>query len=105
MKYGIVGLCDSTAAMGICERKGVGRIRHLDVGMMWIQDMRADGGGTVKKVKGTENPADQLTKYLGKESVEKGVESLGMEFREGRADGGVEMARNWEDGGDDDKRE
>jgi hypothetical protein len=22
VKYGIVGLCDSTAAMGICERKG-----------------------------------------------------------------------------------
>ena len=69
-KYGIVGLCDSTAAMGICERKGVGRIRHLDVGMMWIQDLRADGGVSVKKVKGTENPADQLTKYLGKENVE-----------------------------------
>jgi hypothetical protein len=41
-----------------------------------------------------------LTKYLGKESVEKGVDSLGMEFREGRADGGVEMARDWEDGGE-----
>jgi hypothetical protein len=32
--------------------------------------------------------------------VEKGIEWLGMEFREGRADGGVEVAKNWEDGGD-----
>ena len=85
----------ATAAMGTCERKGVGRIRHLDVGMMWIQDLRADGGVTVKKVKGTENPADQLTKYLGAGEVDKGVQMVGMEFREGRAEKGVEVQEGW----------
>ena len=39
-KYKLVGLCDSSAAMGIVARKGVGKIRHLDVGMMWVQDLR-----------------------------------------------------------------
>jgi hypothetical protein len=73
--------------------------------MMWIQDLRADGGVNVKKVKGTENPADQLTKYWGKERVEKGIEWLGMEIREGRADGGVEMARDLEDGGETDGKQ
>ena len=34
--YGLVGLCDSTAAMEIVGRKGVGRIRHLDVGKLWV---------------------------------------------------------------------
>ncbi len=74
--------------------------------MLWTQDLRADGGVSVKKVKwGTENPTDQLTKYLGKESVEKGIEWLGLEFREGGAEDGVEVARNWEDGGDTDGKQ
>jgi hypothetical protein len=85
VKCGIVGLCDSTAAMGIVERKGVGRLRHLDVGMMWIQDMRADGGLNVKQVKGTENPADQLTKYLGKERVEKRSRVVGNGIQRGKS--------------------
>ena len=61
-KFKLVGMCDSSAAMGIVGRKGVGKIRHLDVGMMWVQDLRERGGFEVKKVLGTMNPADQLTK-------------------------------------------
>ena len=44
--------------MGIIERKGVGKIRHLEVGKLWVQELREEGGVEVKKVKGTENPAD-----------------------------------------------
>jgi hypothetical protein len=51
--------------MGICERKGVGRIWHLDVGMMWIQDLRADGGVNVKKVKGDGEPGRPVDEVLG----------------------------------------
>ena len=39
-KYKLVGLCDSSAAMGIVARKGVGKVRHLDVGMMWVQVLK-----------------------------------------------------------------
>ena len=28
---------DAAAAMGILERQGVGRVRHLDIGMLWLQ--------------------------------------------------------------------
>ena len=61
-EYKLLGMCDSSAAIGIIGRKGVGKIRHLDVGMMWVQDLRESGGFEVKKVPGTMNPADQLTK-------------------------------------------
>jgi hypothetical protein len=95
IEYGIVVMCDSSAAIGIVGRRGVGRIRHLDVGKMWIQELREREGVEVKKVRGTENPADQLTKYLGAGEVDKAVQMVGMEFREGRAEKGVEVQEGW----------
>ena len=100
VEYDVVAMCDSSAALGIVGRKGVGRIRHLDVGAMWIQNLKEGGGFDVRKVKGTENPADQMTKYLNAEEVERGVEMLGMKFREGRAEGSVRVAEGWK-GNDD----
>ena len=29
---------DAAAALGILERHGVGRVRHLDIGVLWLQD-------------------------------------------------------------------
>ena len=80
----VIALCDSTAAIGIVNRKGVGKLRHLDVGKLWVQDLREEGKLEMQKVKGTQNPADQLTKYLSVQEVEKGLKMLKMEGREGR---------------------
>ena len=29
---------DSSPAMGMVARKGIGRVRHIEVGELWIQD-------------------------------------------------------------------
>ena len=34
---------DSTAALGVVARKGAGKLRHVRVGMLWIQE-RAETG-------------------------------------------------------------
>jgi hypothetical protein len=34
---------DSSAAIGICRRTGVGKIRHLDTRLLWIQELVRDG--------------------------------------------------------------
>ena len=34
---------DSSAAVGICKRTGIGRVRHLAVGQLWIQDRLRNG--------------------------------------------------------------
>ena len=52
---------DSAAAIGICNRTGIGRVRHLAVGQLWIQERLRSGGLTLRKVLGSENPADPLT--------------------------------------------
>ena len=89
----VVSMCDSTAAIGIINRKGVGKIRHLDVGKLWVQDLREEGKVEVKKVKGTVNPADQLTKYLNPVDVERGLDMTAMEPKDGRAEVCAEVKR------------
>lgn len=54
---------DATAAIGICRRLGLGRVRHLAVSDLWLQQRVRQGDLTVHKVPGKQNPADILTKY------------------------------------------
>ena len=42
---------DSSAAMGMVARKGMGRVRHMEVGELWIQDAVKNKVLTVNKVK------------------------------------------------------
>ena len=53
---------DASAALGILERRGVGRVRHLDVGMLWLQEQRLREVIEFMKVAGTENVAHLCTK-------------------------------------------
>ena len=50
---------DAAAALGISERKGVGKLRHLDVGTLWLQEVQLRQKVTFVKVAATSNPADQ----------------------------------------------
>ena len=55
---------DSSAAMGICTRQGLGKLRHIDTQTLWIQEKVRTKQITLKKVLGDVNPADLLTKFL-----------------------------------------
>ena len=55
---------ESTAAIGMCSRTGVGKTRHIQVRWQWIQDVIRDKVVRVRKVKRTENEADMGTKDL-----------------------------------------
>ena len=50
--------------MGMVARKGTGKVRHTEVGELWIQDAVTNKVSTVNKVKGDDSPADILTKYI-----------------------------------------
>ena len=62
--YDIHLYTDSSAAMGMVARKGMGTVRHIEVGELWIQDAVRNNVITVNMVKGEDNPADILTKYI-----------------------------------------
>ena len=89
LRLGVCGLrvhVDSSAAIGICRRTGVGKVRHLDTRLLWIQDLVRDRRVIVQKVCGSKNPADLMTKHLGAEQIWACTERLGCWPREGRAD-------------------
>ena len=48
----IEAFTDATAAIGIAQREGVGRTRHIDTGLLWIQQREAKGDIKVGIVKG-----------------------------------------------------
>ncbi len=76
---------DSSAAIGICKRTGVGKVRHLDTRVLWIQELVRDGRAQILKVAGTENPADLMTKHLGAEAISAYLVRLGCWPRDRRA--------------------
>ena len=76
---------DATAAIGICRRRGLGKIRHLSVGDLWIQDKIKCRDFRLFKVLGTENPADLFTKHLDQKAIEGNLRRLQLTEEIGRA--------------------
>ena len=81
-----VVLCtDSTAARGIIHRSGLGKLRRLETGYLWLQAAVRLKRLQVRKVLGAENPADLLTKHVAAPDMWKNLEKLGMAPEEGRS--------------------
>lgn len=51
-----------------------------------MQEARAEGRLRYKKVLGSRNPADSLTKYMPATLMDQHIETVGLEFRGGRAE-------------------
>ena len=78
-------LSDATAAIGICRRQGLGRIRHLAVSDLWCQELIKSKLATISKWPGKENPADLFTKHLGRVEIISHLGRMGMHVKAGRA--------------------
>ena len=76
---------DAQAALGIIHRKGLGKTRHIQTGLLWIQQVSAEKRLRFGKVLGKQNPADLFTKYLDHNTIEQHVEKLNYVFSKGRA--------------------
>ena len=77
--------CDSAAALGISQRAGIGKVRHLRTQGLWVQEVRISGRIQYKKVLGEKNPADLLTKHMSAELAGRHLETLNMKLTAGRA--------------------
>ena len=76
---------DSSAARGIIHRAGLGKLRHLEIDYLWLQAAVANKRLQVRKVKGTDNPADLFTKFLSSADMWRHLESLQMASESGRS--------------------
>ena len=83
--YGSITLfTDSSAARGIIHRAGLGKLRKLETGCLWLQSAVKAKKLQVRKVLRTENPADLLTKHLASADMWKHLETLQMMPEDGR---------------------
>ena len=76
---------DAAAAKGIVERRGLSKVRHIDVNVLWLQETCARRTIPLNKVPGEENCSDLMTKHLSVKVMEKHVEAMQMQFSSGRA--------------------
>jgi len=82
---------DSSAAIGVVGRKGNGKLRHVRVGSLWIQERVERGELEMQKVWGEWNPADLLTKNLARAKVDRFVSLANHRFEEGRASASLQL--------------
>ncbi len=71
---------DSSAAKSFASRRGLGKARHVQTRSLWLQQAVAERRVLVRKVAGTANPADLLTKYLAYEPAVRTAKLLGIEL-------------------------
>ena len=62
----------------------MGRVRHIEVNQLWLQDRAGKKDIKIVKIRGDQNPADHLTKYLNSEGIAKHLRMTGQRIEEGR---------------------
>ena len=75
---------DASAAKGIATRKGLGKVRHIEVNQLWLQDRVAVGEIEIVKVKGENNLADALTKHVEGDELRKHCAWVGIAISKDR---------------------
>ena len=85
MHFGLSLETDSSSAKGVALRRGVGKIRHLHLPLLWLQRRVAMKEIRVWKVAGSENEADIGTKALNGEAIDKILSRLHFVFESGQS--------------------
>ena len=70
---------DSSAAKSFVGRRGLGKMKHLEIRDLWLQKEVSDGRVIVNKIPGEENPADLMTKILSTKDIRD--RALGMNMQ------------------------
>ena len=77
---------DASAAIGIAQRRGLGKVRHIQTPALWVQQAHAEKTIGFTKVPGTENPSDVLTKHVPFTLLNEHLARMNVEIVGGRAE-------------------
>ena len=77
---------DATAAIGVAQRVGLGKLRHLETQSLWLQEAVRDKRVGLSKVHGPVNPADLMTKHVDHGTQIRLLALMSVEARLGRAE-------------------
>ena len=87
---------DATACSGIAHRRGVGKIRHLEVRTLWLQRHITERKIKLEREPGVSNPADLGTKHLPRADLYKHLERLSYAVATGKCELALKAAVNLE---------
>ena len=73
---------DSSAAKSFVNRRGLGKMRHLEIRDLWLQRESHEGRLVVSKLQGNDNPADLMTKVLGLNDIVSRLRGLNISIRD-----------------------
>ena len=74
---------DSSAAKSFVGRRGLGKMRHIEIRDLWLQKEVREGRVRVEKIPGEKNPADLMTKYLGVDVIRQRLGEMNLRVEEG----------------------
>jgi hypothetical protein len=82
--------CDSSAARGIAHRTGVGKMKHLQVRQLWVQEQVRLNRATVAWIPRASNSADAFTHQCSEALLTEHLQRIGAVVR---SDSSLEPAR------------
>ena len=85
VESGGIVYADSSAATAIANRKGAGKLRHININCLWIQEQQDTKQLELRKALGTDNPADMMTTHIARQSLGKCMRHLNQFHVTGRA--------------------
>ena len=83
---------NASAARSIAKRQGAGKMRHINVKSLWLQEKALQKDLEYVKVKGEENPADGLTKHVRQELAARYSSAVNMRLGGDRAKSSLQLA-------------
>ena len=86
---------DASAAIGIAQRKGLGKVRHLDTQSLWIHDALRERRLFLHKVPGKEGPGDMMTKPPDGKSLAGLMARVGLVVLEGGPKAAPQLTRDY----------
>ena len=71
---------DSNAGRSVASRRGLGKMRHVELKHLWVQETVKDGRLEVRRVNGERNIADHLTKAKSGAEMAEMIREAGGEM-------------------------
>ena len=79
----LVLLTDASAARGIALRQGAGKVKHLDVKTLWIQERANRSDLFIEKIPRLQNWSDLLTHHWNEQEGDRHLTGMGVWRRSG----------------------
>ena len=83
---------DASAALSIAKRQGAGKMRHINVRTLWLQEKQLQSTLKYTKIEGDENPSDGLTKHVRCELAQKYAKQTHSRLSNDRVRKGLTLA-------------